>query len=452
MRKIIKHTRPGRVDPSTGRRKPVIRWQVITQEKNGPRRYKTFITRAEAEDYRDEQHRQQKGGLTVDPNRTLGRLCDRADSGIPPGPPDRADITPEFRRSVFAEDLKPKSRADYEDQLRRILRHFGGRRLQTISAADVEQFRDQLRQSIREGDERRLTGALARAERKLAWAERSNVDPSPYRHRVEAIRERLATIDRSGLRTTAKTVGMMRRLLAWAQSRQYVGTNVAAGVRKPRHKSRIERSDRDRAYSAQEARALIAAADPGMAQTALQILIFGGLRIGELRAVCWDDVEFASNRIYVRRTAGINGRLTEPKTPNAVRAVPIPKFVAAALRRWKLACPPSPLELVFPTATGAVMDYANFRQRSFQPAQRRAGLRALPLHGLRHTAASLWLAANVEVEIVSRLLGHADASITHRVYHHAIERRSAANPADKLETFLDRENDCELTARRSSAA
>ena len=92
-------------------------------------------------------------------------------------------------------------------------------------------------------------------------------------------------------------------------------------------------------------------------------------------------------------------------------------------------------------------------------AQRRAGLRAIPLHNLRHTAASLWIAAGVDLPTVSRQLGHANLAITLAVYAHWFERRSDTGLAAKLEAFLDGERDacdkrnaCDLTAISTVAA
>jgi integrase len=102
---------------------------------------------------------------------------------------------------------------------------------------------------------------------------------------------------------------------------------------------------------------------------------------------------------------------------------------------------------MFPSSTGRVLDYFNFAGRCFKRAQRRAGLRALPLHNCRHTAASLWIAAGVDIVRVSKLLGHKDPAITLKVYTHDVEKLSEATSAEKLEAFLTRENDCATTAR-----
>ena len=78
-------------------------------------------------------------------------------------------------------------------------------------------------------------------------------------------------------------------------------------------------------------------------------------------------------------------------------------------------------DLIFPNEVGRPMNPSNFNRRSWLPIRERAGLPAdFTFHGLRHTCASLALAAGVPVTDVSVMLGHRNAAITMSIYAHAI--------------------------------
>jgi len=90
---------------------------------------------------------------------------------------------------------------------------------------------------------------------------------------------------------------------------------------------------------------------------------------------------------------------------------------------------------VFPNRDGQPLDAPNLINRGFKPALRRAGLREIRLHDLRHTCASLLLSAGIDVVAVSRLLGHSSPIVTLNIYSHAI-RKDRAGVTDKLSELL----------------
>jgi integrase len=94
-------------------------------------------------------------------------------------------------------------------------------------------------------------------------------------------------------------------------------------------------------------------------------------------------------------------------------------FLVNELREWRIACPKGHHDLVFPNLVGNPISAANLLQRGFYPALRRAGLRQI-FHDLRHTFASLLIAAGEDIVRVSRLLGHASPTITLKVYSHML--------------------------------
>jgi hypothetical protein len=78
----------------------------------------------------------------------------------------------------------------------------------------------------------------------------------------------------------------------------------------------------------------------------------------------------------------------------------------------------TPDGLLFPSPEGGYLRLENFRRRVWTPAVARAGLAPLRLHDLRHTCASLAIAAGADVKVLQRMLGHASAALTLDRYGH----------------------------------
>ncbi|MEO7774538.1 MAG: tyrosine-type recombinase/integrase [Steroidobacteraceae bacterium] len=98
--------------------------------------------------------------------------------------------------------------------------------------------------------------------------------------------------------------------------------------------------------------------------------------------------------------------------------VEFPAALELDLKAWKLACPNGEHNLVFPNQEGKPHSPANLLHRGLYPALRKAGLRKVRFHDLRHSFASLALASGENLQVVSDALGHADSSITLKVYRH----------------------------------
>jgi len=82
-----------------------------------------------------------------------------------------------------------------------------------------------------------------------------------------------------------------------------------------------------------------------------------------------------------------------------------------------------PDDLVFTTPRGDVLRASNFRRDAFTPAARQVGLDGLVPHTLRHTAASLALAAGADVKVVQQMFGHKSATMTLDLYGHLFDDR-----------------------------
>jgi integrase len=118
-----------------------------------------------------------------------------------------------------------------------------------------------------------------------------------------------------------------------------------------------------------------------------------------------------------------------PKTAAGRRTILLPPPVSAALRHHRTRQKALRLaagttweehDLVFPNRMGRPMDELNRYKHHFRPSLKRAGLPAIRLHDLRHTAATWLIAQGKPITTVSGMLGHADVATTLRWYGHVL--------------------------------
>lgn len=234
----------------------------------------------------------------------------------------------------------------------------------------------------------------------------------------------------------------LHRALAMAERWEQVNRNVARLVTPPRiPRAKIE------PLTVDEVRQLLEAARGSRFEAAFVVAVVTGVRLGELLALRWGDIELGSEpTIAVRGSLQrINGRLQilETKTTQSVRRVAIGSLGADALRAHRrrqaeerLAIGTSWIDrdLVFPNRWGEYMNPDWFRTREFGDVLIRAGLRRIRFHDLRHTFATLQLANNQPIKIVSEMMGHTRTAITQDLYTHvsAAMQRSAADALDRV--------------------
>ena len=187
-------------------------------------------------------------------------------------------------------------------------------------------------------------------------------------------------------------------------------------------------------YGPDEILRLIESAKPGFAKTILTTFALTGLRHGEGLALMWRDIDFEKREITIRRNWSGRYRNGEPvfftpKTRHAMRRFCVPDELCLALKKWKLQCPPSRWDLMFPKIDGRPEDRKTV-WRAFDAAVKKANenahgdqkLRRLTVHSLRHSFASIHLMKGTPIPEVSAMLGHANVSITLSIYSHFIPK------------------------------
>ncbi|KUI29712.1 integrase [Mycobacterium sp. IS-1742] len=168
----------------------------------------------------------------------------------------------------------------------------------------------------------------------------------------------------------------------------------------------------------------------GRFRTLVFVLGYCGLRFGEAAALRVGDVDLAARRIRVRRSVtNVTGRgLVEGPTKNhSARTVPVPRFLADLLSTE--AASRAEDELLFPSRRGGGFVTIGELRWAFDPAAEAIGQAALTPHDLRHTCASLSIAAGCNVKVLQRLLGHKTATMTLDRYGHLF--------ADDLDAIAD---------------
>jgi integrase len=265
-------------------------------------------------------------------------------------------------------DCKPSTLSDYGNTARTLSRDLGGMRLEDITSRSLEEW--------------------------VARLPCSNRTKQKYRVILHSI--------------------FRRAMKVWGLPR-----NPAADIERPR----VRVADDIDAFSPGEVRALVRAAATPLDAALFLTAAVTGLRLGEMLALRWGDIDLTGQAVRVRRSYTLHGGLSTPKS-GKVRSVPLVTEVASALARlgdrehWT-----GDDDLVFAGPLGGYQDGQALRKR-YKAALKEAGLRELRLHDLRHTFGTLAI-ERASILQVKAWMGHADVQTTMRYLHHKSRRDEA---------------------------
>ena len=152
------------------------------------------------------------------------------------------------------------------------------------------------------------------------------------------------------------------------------------------------------------------------------LCLYSGLRIGELLALEWSDIDFNKGAIAINKTChdgrDENGKLCRitdtPKTTSSKRTIPIPRQLLPLLKEHKKK---SNSQYVV-SSDGHGITVRSY-QRSFELLQKRLGIERKGFHSLRHTFATRALECGMDVKTLSEILGHKNATVTLNRYAHS---------------------------------
>lgn len=235
---------------------------------------------------------------------------------------------------------------------------------------------------------------------------------------------------------------MLETAVQW----QLITSNPCRRVKAPRA-TRKETDYLDEEQAAE----LIAALDsePIQYRTMILMILNTGLRRGELCALRWKDVDLEKAVLSVQQnttyTVKTGVTMDSPKTSSSLRSIKLPQAVIPMLKQYRAWQAQQRIslgdvwhdnDLVFPACDGKP-----FRPDTltnwFSGFIRRHNLPHVTIHGLRHTNATLLIAAGTNLRTVSSRLGHAQASTTANIYAHAIRSADAA-AAETLDNILSK--------------
>lgn len=214
--------------------------------------------------------------------------------------------------------------------------------------------------------------------------------------------------------TINRDLAIVSAVFEWARKLRYVATNPTRDVEGFSEKGK----ERTVYLTAAESRALVAAATEPV-RTFLLLALHTGMRRGELLSLKWQSVDLTRREVYIAAADEKAGR---------GRVVPMTAAVHTALAVLKASRPRPAIDgsdVVFTSAAGTALTVGDVRC-GFEAAVVAADLpreksAALCLHSLRHTAASLMVAAGIPLLDVARILGHSQLSVTMKYSHFAPE-------------------------------
>jgi integrase len=219
----------------------------------------------------------------------------------------------------------------------------------------------------------------------------------------------------------------LSKVLGSAEEWNYIADNPVRKARFPRREYKSERP----ILAPAQIRSLITAL-PEPAKSVAMLLVLTGLRIGELLALRWKNVDLDPRMLRVMETV-YEGRFGTPKTRRSVRTIPLGPRVFSIFSNLREDVA-DPEQLVFSTRSGQPLCRRNLMHRQLQPTCEALGLPKITWHTLRHCHATLLDSVGAPLGTVQSLLGHASSEITRQVYLHAIpaEQRRAAKAVERL--------------------
>ena len=190
---------------------------------------------------------------------------------------------------------------------------------------------------------------------------------------------------------------------------------------------------------------------PHRAQLPAMLMMYSGLRKGEVTALLWSDIDFNNHTITVSKSYDFKqGRIKEPKTASGVRVVTVPgKLIdylktqpkkgiyvvttksgrMMTLNAWKSLWESYMLELSF--RYGKTTE----KRERHDPRGQIMSIEPFTMHSLRHTFCTIMYEAGIDVLTAKEQMGHSDVKTTLSIYTH-LDKKYKKKNVDKMNVYL----------------
>ena len=219
----------------------------------------------------------------------------------------------------------------------------------------------------------------------------------------------------------------LSKILSAAEEWGHISENVAQKTKLPRRQYGPERA----VLTPVQVRNLTEALNEPTRSIAL-LLVLTGLRVGELLALRWGNIDLNARLLRVCETV-YDGHFDQPKTKRSARTIPIGTETVTILAALRPATT-DPKALIFATGKGTPLERWNLLRKHLKPAAKKLGLSGVTWHLLRHSHATMLDSVGTPIGTMQSLLGHSTPEITRQIYLHAIpeEQRRAVESVERL--------------------
>ena len=321
----------------------------------------------------------------------------------------------EYMRIYAPNRLKPSTIETYQTAIDKYLCDaFGSRCIDGITTADIT---DYLNSAVYKPS-RRIKNSYNRSS-KVCGSGRIFIDEGADEH---------ASYN-TGLISSSKAhmlYYVLKSVMKYAVSQHYIMHNPCRDVILPEHRGGVD--ERKKFLEDNEFKKFLELFDGySRVNTAVKLLLFTGLRSGELLALKWSDINFKKHTVSISRNlakCSDGYRFTTPKSSSGNRIIFMNKTVEALLHEHKCeqkawlnaeGITPVDKDLVFVNYSGGYLSRQSLN-REFHAATKGTAFASMSLHCLRHCNATLLLNTGLDLKIVSEHLGHSQISTTANIY------------------------------------
>jgi len=328
--------------------------------------------------------------------------------------------------------LKPKTLDSYEQIIRLYLKPaLGHVYLKDLRTDHVQKMINSMADEIPIRDKYRITNH----ESKLSKC-RNHEEVAIIKKYIDLLKSK-----RLSQRTIEYTLRILHGSLEQALINDLIHRNVSSAVVLPK-KQKKEIS----ALSEEEQNQLMLYLTTIHNSTPILLVLFSGLRIGELLGLKWRDIDFKSKTLKIERTiqrikthskTGPKTKVIEntPKTISGKRTIPLIEEVIVLLKKHLRVQKAGKLRLgeiyqdhdfVFPKNDGTVNDVENYT-KEFTKIIAQSSIRRINFHLLRHTFATRGLERGIDLKVMQDLLGHSTFAMTADTYTHVLPQKKSAD-------------------------